>query len=116
QMRLLATDAPGAGAAPGIDPLQPLRADKLYQMGFNEAALGIARGVAATGVPPADPREAVEQLLSANNDAAACQQVDAVLAGGQALDVFFRRAAIYCQISRQQGDAASLGLDLLREG
>jgi hypothetical protein len=115
QVRLLATDAPSAGAAPGIDPLQPLRADKLYQMGFNDAALGLAQGTTAPGVTPSDPREAVEQLLTLNNDGAACQQVDSVLAGGQMLDAFFRRAAIYCQISRQQSDAASLGLGLLRE-
>lgn len=115
QVRLLVTEAPGAGAAPGLDPLQPLRADKLYQMGFNDAALGIVQGSSAPTMTPSDPQEAFEQLLSANNDAAACQQVDAVLAGGQMLDAFFRRAAIYCQISRQQSDAASLGLDLLRE-
>ena len=98
----------------GVDPLQSLRADKLYQMGFNDAALNLAQSgapAAATG----DPRETFERLLADNNDAAACQQVDSILAGGQMLDDFFRRAVIYCQIAREQTDAASLGIGLMRE-
>jgi hypothetical protein len=114
QLRLLSSDAPSAGAMPGIDPLQPLRADKLYQMGFSDAALGLGQ-TSAQPTTSGDPRESVERLLAANNDAAACQQVDAVLAGGQMLDAFFRRAIIFCQIMREQNDAASLGLGLLRE-
>lgn len=115
QVRLLSTEAPNAGAVPGIDPLQPLRADKLYQMGFSDAALGLGQSNILPATRSGDPREAVEQLLADNNDAAACQQVDAVLAGGQMLDAFFRRALIYCQIMREQNDAASLGLGLMRE-
>lgn len=115
QVRLLSTEAPNAGTVPGIDPLQPLRADKLYQMGFSDAALGLGQGNVLPAASSGDPRETVERLLADNNDAAACQQVDAVLAGGQMLDTFFRRAVIYCQIRREQNDAASLGLGLMRE-
>lgn len=103
-----------SGDSSGVDPLQSLRADKLYQMGFNDAALNLAQGsapAAATG----DPRETFERLLADNNDASACQQADSILAGGQMLDDFFRRAVIYCQITREQTDAASLGIGLMRE-
>jgi hypothetical protein len=114
QVRVLVSDAPSDGAAPGLDPLQSLRADKLYQMGFNDAALGLTRNAAAPAAP-ANAQEAVEFALKGGDDAAACQQVDAVLAGGQALDDYFRRAVIFCQILREQNDAASLGLGLMRE-
>lgn len=118
QVRLLASDAPSASASTGIDPLQPILADKLYQMGFSDLALAVAKGQANTASPVAasgDPREIVERALAENNDAAACQQVDTVIAGRQTLDAFFQRALVYCQIVRDQGDAASLGLGLLRE-
>lgn len=112
QVRTLMTES---GDSSGVDPLQSLRADKLYQMGFNDAALDLAQG-SAPAASTGDPRESFERLLADNNDAAACQQADAILAGGQALDDFFRRAVIYCQITREQNDAASLGIGLLREG
>lgn len=113
QLRVLTTQAASAGATDGLDPLQPLRADKLHQMGFNEAALSLSQsGVVSAAT---DPLEVVSHALQANDNATACQQVDQVLAGNQALDPFFRRAIIYCQIVRGQNDAASLGLGLLRE-
>ncbi|TDQ84535.1 hypothetical protein A8950_1092 [Dongia mobilis] len=115
QVRLLASNAPSAAASTGIDPLQPIRADKLYQMGFGDLAMAIVQGNVAAAAAASDPLEVVARAVTERNDAAACQQVDAVLAGGQALDGFFQRAVIYCQIVRDQGDAASLGLGLLRE-
>jgi hypothetical protein len=114
QVRLLASNAPSAAASTGIDPLQPIRADKLYQMGFGDLAMALVEGNVAAAAA-SDPLEMVARAVSERNDAAACQQVDAVLAGGQALDGFFQRAVIYCQIVRDQVDAASLGLGLLRE-
>jgi hypothetical protein len=113
QRRLLLTDAPSAGAAGAVDPLMPARADKLHQMGFNEAAMALAKGTPMTG--PMDPQEAVEKALLANDTGGACQQVDSVMARAEAPDLFFRRAVIFCQIMREQNDPASLGLALLRE-
>ncbi len=113
QRRLLLTDAPSAGAAGAVDPLLPVRADKLHQMGFNDAAMALTQGTPATG--PMDPQEAVEKSLLANDTNGACQQVDGIMARNQVPDLFFRRAVIFCQIMREQNDPASLGLDLLRE-
>jgi hypothetical protein len=113
QHRLLLTNAPSAGAAGPVDPLMPVRADKLHQMGFNDAAVGLGQGTPMTG--PMDPQEAVEKALLANDTSGACQQVDGIMGRTQAPDLFFRRAVIYCQIMREQNDPASLGLDLLRE-
>lgn len=113
QRRLLMTAAPSAGATATIDPLTPLRADKLHQMGFNDDAVGLTGGSAMTG--PMDPQEAVEKALLANDNIAACQQVDGVMARNEPPSLFFRRAVIFCQIMRKENDPASLGLDLLRE-
>ncbi|WP_374651445.1 hypothetical protein [Dongia sp.] len=113
QRRLLLTDAPSAGAAGPVDPLMPGRADKLHQMGFNDAAMSLGQGTPAAG--PMDPQEAVEKALLANDTNGACQQVDSIAARAEAPDLFFRRAVIFCQIMREQNDPASLGLDLLRE-
>ncbi|WP_374311110.1 hypothetical protein [Dongia sp.] len=113
QRRLLLTNAPSAGAAGPVDPLMPVRADKLHQMGFNDAAVGLTQGTPMPG--PMDPQEAVEKALLANDTSGACQQVDGIMGRTQAPDLFFRRAIIFCQIMRDQNDPASLGLDLLRE-
>lgn len=113
QRRLLLTAAPSAGVAGTVDPLMPIRADKLHQMGFNEAAIGLTQGTLMTG--PMDPQEAVEKALLANDTASACQQVDSIMGRAEAPNLFFRRAVIFCQIMREQNDPASLGLDLLRE-
>jgi hypothetical protein len=113
QRRLLQTDAPSAGASAGVDPLLPVRADKLHQMGFNDAALGLGQATPMTG--PMDPQEAVEKSLLANDSNGACQQVDGIMARNEVPSLFFRRAVIFCQIMREQNDPASLGLDLLRE-
>lgn len=113
QRRLLMSSSPSAGATAAVDPLTPLRADKLHQMGFNDDAIGLTQGTPMTG--PMDPQEAVEKALLANDTSGACQQVDGIQARGDAPSLFFRRAVIFCQIMRQQNDPASLGLDLLRE-
>lgn len=113
QRRLLISASPSAGATAAVDPLTPIRADKLHQMGFNDAAVGLTQAAPVTG--PMDPQEAVEKALLANDTSGACQQVDTIQARSEAPSLFFRRAAIFCQIMRQQNDPASLGLDLLRE-
>ena len=113
QRRVLMTAAPSAGATAAVDPLTPIRADKLHQMGFNDAAMGLAQGMPMTG--PMDPQEAIEKALLANDTTGACQQVDTLQAQEAVPSLFTRRAAIYCQIMRKQNDPASLGLDLLRE-
>lgn len=113
QRRLLMTNAPSAGASAAVDPLLPVRADKLHQMGFNDAALGLGQASPMSG--PMDPQEAVEKALLANDTNGACQQVDGIMGRNEAPSLFFRRAVIFCQIMRDQNDPASLGLDLLRE-
>lgn len=113
QRRLLLTNAASAGASGAVDPLLPVRADKLHQMGFNDAALGLGQATPMAG--PMDPQEAVEKSLLANDTNGACQQVDGIMARNEPPSLFFRRAVIFCQIMREQNDPASLGLDLLRE-
>lgn len=113
QRRVLMSAAPSAGATAAVDPLLPIRADKLHQMGFNDAAVGLSQAPAMTG--PMDPQEAVEKALLANDTSGACQQVDGIMGRAEPPTLFFRRAVIFCQIMRKQNDPASLGLDLLRE-
>ncbi len=113
QRRLLLTNAPSSGASASVDPLLPARADKLHQMGFNDAALSLGQAISVTGV--VDPQEAVEKALMANNTTGACEQVDGIMGRVDAPSLFFRRAVIFCQIMRKQNTPASLGLDLLRE-
>ncbi|MEZ5832156.1 MAG: hypothetical protein R3D05_13345 [Dongiaceae bacterium] len=113
QLRLLLTKAPGPNASAGIDPLVPLRAERLHAMGFSTEAMLLTRGAATAA--PVDPRSAFEKALSAQDTDAACGKVDEVLAGQQVLDLYWRKALLFCQIQRGQDDQASIGLDLIRE-
>jgi hypothetical protein len=112
QLRLLTTNAT-AGSQPGQDPLVPLRAERLNAMGFADAALALTS--AAVTQAPATPEQAVEQALRDGNTAGACGQVDDALGKMESPDLYWRKALIFCQLSRQQTDQAQLGLDLLRE-
>jgi hypothetical protein len=113
QLRLLTSAAAPQGAAPGSDPLLAFKADRLNAMGFADAALGLTS--AAANVAPVNPQEAVEQALTAGDSNAACATVDSELPKMGTPDLFWRKALIYCQLSRQQTDQAGIGLDLLRE-
>lgn len=113
QLRLLTSAAAPQGAAPGTDPLLAFKADRLNAMGFSDAALGLTS--AAAKAAPLNPQQAVEQALTAGDSNAACATVDSALAKIATPDLFWRKALIYCQLSRQQTDQAGIGLDLLRE-
>jgi hypothetical protein len=113
QLRLLTSAAVPAGAAPGTDPLLAFKADRLNAMGFSDAAMGMTS--AAANAAPVDPQEKVEQALVAGDSGTACATVDSELAKMATPDVYWRKALIYCQLSRQQTDQAGIGLDLLRE-
>ena len=113
QLRLLLTKAPGPNAGSGIDTLVPLRADRLHAMGFSAEALMLTKG--AANAAPADAKSAFEQALAAQDTDSACAKVDEVAAGPQVLDLYWRKALLFCQIQRGQNDQASLGLDLIRE-
>jgi hypothetical protein len=113
QLRLLTSVAVPAGAAPGTDPLLAFKADRLNAMGFADRAMGMTSAVA--NVPPVNPQQAMEQALSAGDSGAACATVDSELAKMATPDLYWRKALIYCQLSRQQVDQAGIGLDLLRE-
>ncbi|MDQ7249009.1 hypothetical protein [Dongia sedimenti] len=113
QLRLLTSAAIPQGAAPGTDPLLAFKADRLNAMGFSDAALGLTS--AAANAAPVNPQQAVEQALTAGDSNAACATVDSELAKIATPDLFWRKALIYCQLSRQQTDQAGIGLDLLRE-
>jgi hypothetical protein len=113
QLRLLTSAAVPQGVAPGSDPLLAFKADRLNAMGFADAALGLTSGAANAG--PANPQQAVEQALTAGDSNTACATVDSELAKMATPDLFWRKALIYCQLSRQQTDQAGIGLDLLRE-
>jgi hypothetical protein len=112
QLRLLTSAATPAGSAPGTDPLLSFKADRLNAMGFADRALGMTSAAAKA---PVNPQQALEQALSAGDSAAACATVDSELAKMATPDLYWRKALIYCQLSRQQVDQAAIGLDLLRE-
>ena len=113
QLRLLLTKAPGPNAGNGIDSLVPLRAERLHAMGFSAEALLLTS--AAANSAPADAKGAFEKSLDAQDMDAACAKVDEVAGSQQVLDLYWRKALLFCQIQRGQGDQASLGLDLIRE-
>jgi hypothetical protein len=113
QLRMLTTQASPQGVSPGADPLVPFRAERLNAMGFSDAALALTQSAAAA--PPANAQDAVEQMLGNGDAASACDRVDAEAAGASASDLFWRKARIFCQLSRKQVDQAEIGLDLLRE-
>ena len=113
QLRLLLTKAPGPNAGNGVDTLVPLRAERLHAMGFSTEALLLTKG--AANAAPADAKGAFEKALGADDVNAACGEVDKVMAGQQVLDLYWRKALLFCQIQRGQKEQASLGLDLIRE-
>ncbi len=113
QLRLLLTKAPGPNAGNGVDTLVPLRAERLHAMGFSAEAMLLTKGAANAG--PADAKGAFEKTLSGQDLDAACGKVDEVVASPQTLDLYWRKALLFCQIQRGQTDQASLGLDLIRE-
>jgi len=113
QLRLLLTKAPGPNAGDGIDTLVPLRADRLHAMGFSTEAMLLTKGSA--NAAPVDAKGAFETALAAQDSDTACARVDEVVAGEQILDLYWRKALLFCQIQRGQKEQASLGLDLIRE-
>lgn len=113
QLRLLLTKAPGPNAGNGVDTLVPLRAERLHAMGFSAEAMLLTKGGA--NAAPADARGAFEKALAGQDVDAACARVDEVVASPQTLDLYWRKALLFCQIQRGQKDQASLGLDLIRE-
>jgi len=113
QLRLLLTKAPGPNAGGGIDTLVPLRAERLHAMGFSTEAMLLTKG--APNAAPVDAKGAFEKALTAQDTNTACAKVDDVAASQQILDLYWRKALLFCQIQRGQNDQASLGLDLIRE-
>jgi hypothetical protein len=113
QLRLLTSAAVPQGAAPGSDPLLAFKADRLNAMGFADAALGLTS--AAANAALADPQQAVERALGAGDSNAACATVDSELPKMAMPDLFWRKALIYCQLSRRKTDRARIGLELLHE-
>ncbi len=113
QIRLLLTKAPGPNAGSGIDTLVPLRAERLHAMGFSAEAMLLSS--AAANAAPMDARNSFEKALAADDTNAACAKVDQVVAAQQIIELYWRKALLFCQIVREQESQASLGLDLLRE-
>lgn len=116
QLRLLLTQASGPiiGTTAIGDSLVPLRAERLRAMGFEtEAALILKQAGADTA--SADPQTAVEKLLIAGDDDAACEMIKKQVTSMPRPASFWRRAVIFCQILGGQNDQASIGIDLLRE-
>jgi hypothetical protein len=113
QLRLLLTRAPGPNAGDGVDTLVPLRAERLHAMGFSTEALLLTKG--AANAAPTDARGAFEKSLTAQDTDAACAKVDEVMGSQQVLDLYWRKALLFCQVQRGQKEQASLGLDLIRE-
>lgn len=113
QLRLLLTQAPGPRAPDGLDSLVPVRAERLRAMGFETEANLVAQQSNAAG--SSDPQDAVEKLLEAGDNDAACAKVRDQVAGMPKPGGFWQRATIFCQILNGQNDQASIGMDLLRE-
>ncbi|MGH6892821.1 MAG: hypothetical protein ACREEP_11235, partial [Dongiaceae bacterium] len=112
QLRLLLTKAPGPNAGGGIDTLVPLRAERLHAMGFSAEAMLLSKSANAA---PVDAQGSFETALTADDANAACAKVDEVVAAQQIIELYWRKALLFCQIVRDQDSQASLGLDLLRE-
>jgi len=112
QVRLLLTKAPGPNAGGGIDTLVPLRAERLHAMGFSAEALLLTQALAVSA--PVDARQGFEKALT-DGDASACAKADEAINAQQMLDLYWRKALLYCQIERGQDEQARIGLDLLRE-
>ena len=81
-------------------------------MGFSTEALLLTRG--GNGAP-ADGKGAFEKALSAQDMQSACGKVDEVAGSQPILDLYWRKALLFCQIERGQTEQAMLGLDLIRE-
>ena len=113
QVRLLLTKAAGPNAGGGIDTLVPLRAERLHAMGLSAEALLLTK--AAGSGAPVDSRQAFERALTDQDTNTACAKADEVVNAQQILDLYWRKALLYCQIERGQEDQARIGLDLLRE-
>jgi hypothetical protein len=113
QVRLLLTKAPGPNAGAGIDTLVPLRAERLHAMGFSAEAMLLSN--AAANAAAVDARGSFEKALTADDTNAGCARVDEVVASQQIIELYWRKALLFCQIARGQDGQASLGLDLLRE-
>lgn len=113
QLRLLLTKAAGPNAGGGVDTLVPLRAARLHAMGFSTEALLLTKSTA--GAAPVDSRAAFEKALNDSDMTAACAKVDEVANAQQVLELYWRKALLFCQIERGQEDQARIGLDLLRE-
>ncbi len=113
QLRLLLTAAASPGATGRLDPLVALRAERLHAMGFDGEALALSQAGATAG--PMDPQEAVEKLWQSGDNEGACSQVDAQAGRTQNVELYWRKALIFCQILRDKSDQAVIGLDLLRE-
>jgi hypothetical protein len=113
QLRLLLTKAPGPNAAGGLDTLVPLRAERLHAMGFSTEALLLTQ--AAGNAAPADAKGGFEKALADNDVAGACAKADEAINAQQMLDLYWRKALLFCQLDRGQEDQARIGLDLLRE-
>lgn len=113
QVRLLLTKAAGPNAGGGIDTLVPLRAERLHAMGLSAEALMLTKAAASSA--PVDSRQAFEKALTDQDNAAACAKVDEAVNSQQLLDLYWRKALLFCQIERDQDEQARIGLDLLRE-
>ncbi len=112
QVRLLLTKAAGPSAGGGIDTLVPLRAERLHAMGFSAEAMLLSRG--ASDAAPVDAQGAFEKALN-DGDANACAKADEAINAQQMLNLYWRKALLYCQIVREQDEQARIGLDLMRE-
>jgi|GEM_PF-1975144 len=113
QLRLLLTQAPGPLTPEGLDSLVPLRAERLRAMGFDTEANLLTQQ--SNPGDSSDPQNAVEKLLQAGDNDAACAKVRDQVAGMPKPPAFWQRATIFCQILNGQNDQASIGMDILRE-
>ncbi|HWU00584.1 MAG TPA: hypothetical protein VN229_23300, partial [Terriglobales bacterium] len=113
QLRLLLTQAPGPLTPEGLDILVPLRAERLRAMGFDTEANLLTQQ--SNPGDSSDPQNAVEKLLQAGDNDAACAKTRDQVAGMPKPQAFWQRATIFCQILNGQNDQASIGMDILRE-
>lgn len=108
---LLSVAAPPSGR--GARSFLATRAELLAAQGDTESAVALVRAAPTAVADPGIERLSVDQMLLAGDTDGACKTVQSLLRNNP--DPYWQKTQVFCQAAGGQRDAASLGLDVLRE-